>query len=54
MLHQAVHAFVTQDAALATRTMQVEEEVDQLRNTINAELFELRQKDKFRSKRSLH
>jgi phosphate transport system protein len=46
MLHQAVHAFVTQDAALATRTMQVEEEVDQLRNTINAELFELRQKDK--------
>ena len=42
MLHQAVHAFVTQDVALATRTMQVEEEVDQLRNTINEELFELR------------
>jgi phosphate transport system protein len=46
MLHQAVHAFVTQDAALATRTMRVEEEVDQLRNAINEELFELRQKDR--------
>lgn len=46
MLHQAVHAFVTQDAALASRTMEVEEEVDQLRNVINAELFELRQSEK--------
>jgi phosphate transport system protein len=46
MLHQAVHAFVTQDAALASRTIRVEEEVDDLRNAINAELFELRQKDK--------
>jgi phosphate transport system protein len=46
MLHQAVHAFVTQDAVLAGATIEVEEQVDQLRNQINQELFELRQKEK--------
>jgi phosphate transport system protein len=46
MLHQAVQAFVTQDAALAGKTMRVEEEVDELRNTINAELFDLGQKER--------
>ena len=46
MLHQAVHAFVTQDAVLAGTISEVEEQVDQLRNRINEELFELRQTDR--------
>jgi phosphate transport system protein len=46
MLHDAVEAFVTQDAALAKRTMEAEEIVDRLRHTINAELVQLRQDQK--------
>lgn len=46
MLHDAVQAFVQQDAELAGRTIATEEAVDVLRNTINAELFELRQQEK--------
>jgi phosphate transport system protein len=46
MLHDAVEAFVNQDADLATRTMTVEETVDVLRNSINAELFRLRQEER--------
>jgi len=46
MLHDAVQAFVKQDAGLAQRTMAVEEAVDVLRNQINAELFQLRQDNK--------
>ena len=40
--HQAVQAFVTQDAALAEEMIQIEEEVDLLRNRINEELIALR------------
>ena len=43
MLHDAIQAFVNQDAELARRTMKVEEEVDTLRNQINAELLQQRQ-----------
>jgi phosphate transport system protein len=43
MLHEAVEAFVNQDADLAKRTMETEETVDQLRNQIDAELVQLRQ-----------
>lgn len=46
MLRDSVQAFVTQDADLARRTMEVEEKVDVLRHTINAELFQLRQEGK--------
>jgi phosphate transport system protein len=46
MLHDAVQAFVNQDATLARQTMEVEEAVDVLRNKINAELFQLRQEGK--------
>jgi phosphate transport system protein len=46
MLHDAVQAFVRQDTALAKRTMQIEEAVDVLRNTINHELFQMRQQEK--------
>lgn len=46
MLHDAIQAFVNQDAELAKRTMEIEEAVDVLRNTINAELFRLRQDEK--------
>lgn len=46
MLHDAVQAFVTEDAELAKRTMVIEETVDVLRTAINAELYELRQQEK--------
>jgi phosphate transport system protein len=46
MLHDAIQAFVKQDANLARNTMEVEEAVDVLRNQINAELFQLRQENK--------
>jgi phosphate transport system protein len=46
MLHDAVEAFVTQDTALAKRTMEAEEIIDRLRHAINAELVQLRQEQK--------
>lgn len=46
MLHDAVQAFVKQDVELARRTMGIEEAVDVLRNTINNELYQLRQQEK--------
>jgi phosphate transport system protein len=46
MLHDAVRAFVTEDEALARRSIQIEEAVDVLRNTINTELYQLRQEEK--------
>lgn len=46
MLHEAVRAFVSQDVELAKRTMVIEEAVDVLRNTINNELYRLRQEEK--------
>jgi phosphate transport system protein len=45
MLHDAVKAFLTQDAELARKTMAVEEQVDALRNQINADLLALRKED---------
>ncbi len=42
MLRDAVRAFLTEDVELARRTMAVEDEVDGLKSTINAELFALR------------
>jgi phosphate transport system protein len=41
MLHNAVRAYLEEDAALARRTMSVEEEVDALKSIINRELYEL-------------
>src|SRR5438046_6173574 len=46
MLQQAVEAFVQQDAQLARSTMVIEEEVDTLRDVINAALLQQRQKGK--------
>ena len=46
MLHDAVRAFITEDAALARRTMEIEETVDVLRTAINTDLYQLRQQDK--------
>lgn len=46
MFRDAIRAFVNQNAELATQTMRVEEAVDSLRNQIDAELMELRQKEK--------
>lgn len=46
MLHDSIKAFVTQDTKLATETMEIEEAVDVLRNTINGELYQLRQEEK--------
>ena len=46
MLHDAIHAFVHQDTALASKTMEVEEAVDVLRHQINAEIVQLRQENK--------
>ena len=46
ILHDAVEAFVTQDTALAKRTMEAEEIIDRLRHEINAELVQLRQDNK--------
>lgn len=40
MLHAAVQSFLDQNAELARKTMAVEDEVDVLRNTINATLLE--------------
>src|SRR3954447_2366884 len=46
MLQQAVEAFLKQDAQLARSTMVVEEEVDTLRDGINAALLNQRQEGK--------
>lgn len=46
MLQQAVEAFVQQDAQLAKSTMVIEEEVDTLRDGINAALMQQRQEGK--------
>jgi phosphate transport system protein len=46
MFRDAVRAYLTEDAELARRVVHVEEEVDNLRNTLNAELVHLRQEDK--------
>jgi phosphate transport system protein len=45
MLHDSVQAFVNRDADLARRTMEIEARADAMRNTINAELAELRMAD---------
>jgi arsenate reductase len=42
MFHGAVEAFVSEDSALARRTMEAEEQVDRLRLELNAELQRLR------------
>ncbi len=42
MLHDAVQAFINQDADLARRTMEIEARADALRNIISSELAELR------------
>ena len=46
MLHDAVRAFVDQDAELARRTVEVEERTDAARREIDAELVQLRQEGK--------
>ena len=46
MLHDAVQAFVKEDAELARKTMVIEETVDVLRTAINSELYDLRQNDR--------
>ncbi len=43
MLHDAVQAFVRQDADLARRSMEAEDAVDQLRHTLNAYLVQTRE-----------
>lgn len=43
MFRDAVRAYLTEDADLARRASQIEEEVDALKSVINAELFQLRQ-----------
>jgi len=45
MFHSAVEAFVTQDTALARKTMEAEEAVDRLRHDLNDEIVQLRQAD---------
>jgi len=45
MFHDAVQAFVNQDADLARRTMGIEESADALRNEISGELLQLRQNE---------
>jgi phosphate transport system protein len=46
MFRDAVRAYLTEDAELARRVVHVEEEVDNLRNALNAELVQLRQENK--------
>jgi phosphate transport system protein len=43
MLHAAVQSFLDEDPDLALRTIPVEDEVDGLKSSINAELFKLQQ-----------
>jgi phosphate transport system protein len=44
MLHDAVHAFVNRDAALARSTMAVEPKVNQVRDTLTNDLITLRER----------
>jgi phosphate transport system protein len=44
MLHQAIEAFVTQNADLAKQTMVAEESIDHLRHQLNADLVQRQQK----------
>jgi phosphate transport system protein len=46
MFRDAVQAYLTENADLARRMSDIEEEVDGLKSLINAELFHLRQEDK--------
>jgi phosphate transport system protein len=46
MLHNAVHAFVDRNADLARTTMAVEPRVNQIRDSLNADLVELREEGK--------
>ena len=46
MLHDAVQAFVTQDADLARKTSAIEEQVDALKSKLNADLMMLSQENK--------
>jgi phosphate transport system protein len=46
MFRDAVKAYLVEDAELARRTVRVEEQVDELRNALNAELVQLRQENK--------
>ncbi len=46
MFHDAVRAYLSEDAELARRVVHVEEEVDNLRDNLNAELVRLRQENK--------
>lgn len=46
MFHGAVEAFLTQDTALARKTMESEVQVDRLRHALNAEIQQLRQDHK--------
>ncbi len=46
MIHDAVQAFVRQDADLARRAMEAEDAVDGLRHRLNAELVRMRQEDR--------
>lgn len=46
MLHDAVQAFVTQDADLARQTGEIEEQVDALKSKLNADLMKLSQENK--------
>jgi phosphate transport system protein len=43
MLHSAIEAFLTQDAALARRAMDAEELIDRLRHQLNADLVGMQQ-----------
>jgi len=43
MFHGAVEAFLTQDTALARKTMEAEEQVDRLRHKLNDEILKLRE-----------
>ena len=46
MLHNAVHAFVDRNADLARTTMAVEPRVNQIRDSLNADLVDLREQGK--------
>jgi phosphate transport system protein len=46
MFRDAVKAYLVEDVELARRTLRVEEQVDELRNVLNAALVQLRQENK--------
>jgi len=47
MLHNAIEAFVHQNAELARATMEMEKKVDTIRNSIHADLVHMREKGQF-------